>query len=335
MGMLNMMNRKNNQGFGLTEILIALVISLILMAGVLKIMSASKRTYALQSQLAGLQNNARFIMDELMRDIRMAGFKGCADQDPVGFNLPAAIAGDNDVAIEGVSEQFPASDSLTLSYLSAPLQWDRQVWDIPGSPELEDYGPPQLEVNQKIKLHADNPLLPNPGGQVIISDCGSSYLYTITDRDFENARPWIKVTPVSQSKPTFFRPVHIYPATFTANQYQVQAISQGQEHGFALFRNGQLLVEGVENMQFLYGIRSGQGLRYSEQPPTQGNIVSVRITLLMRTLERRYDLKEATRSSFELSPSITYSPQDNPAETGYRHRLFTSIIRIRNAEFGT
>jgi len=333
--MLNMMNRKKNQGFGLTEILIALVISLILMAGVLKIMSASKRTYALQSQLAELQNNARFIMDELMRDIRMAGFKGCADQDPVGFDLPAAISGDNDVAIEGVSDQFPKSDSLTLSYLSAPLQWDRQAWSSTESPDLEDYGPPQLDVTQTIQLHADNPLLPNAGGQVIISDCGSSYVYTINSRNFNAPFYSIQVTPVSQSKPAFFRPVHIYPATFTANQYQVQAISQGQEQSFALFKNGQLFVEGVENMQFLYGVRSSQGLRYSEQPPAQSNIVSVRITLLMRTLERRYDLKEATRSSFELSPGNTYNPQDNLAETGYRHRLFTSIIRIRNAEFGT
>ncbi|MDY6994201.1 MAG: PilW family protein, partial [Pseudomonadota bacterium] len=253
----------------------------------------------------------------------------CADQDPVGFDLPAAISGDNDVAIEGVSEQFPASDSLTLSYLSAPLQWDRQAWSSTESPDLEDYGPPQLDVTQTIRLHADNPLLPNAGGQVIISDCGASYVYNIIQK---NPNPlWIQVTPENPNQTkTFYRPVHIYPTTLTANQYQVQAIPQGEEQSFALFKNGQLFVEGVENMQFLYGVRSSQGLRYSEQPPAQGNIVSVRLTLLMRTLERRYDLKEATRSSFELSPSITYSPQDNPAETGYRHRLFTSIIRIRN-----
>jgi prepilin-type N-terminal cleavage/methylation domain-containing protein len=64
------------QGFSLTEIMVALLISSILMYGVMTIMSSGKRTYALQSELAELYDNARFVMEDITFTLRMAGFKG-------------------------------------------------------------------------------------------------------------------------------------------------------------------------------------------------------------------------------------------------------------------
>ena len=92
-------------------------------------------------------------------------------------------------------------------------------------------------------------------------------------------------------------------------------------------------------MQVRYGIdiAPGDGIpnRYSTTPtlgPTDNKVVSVRITLLMRTNNKRGDLEGATDRDFRLDPSLTYNPQqDNAAlENGYRHRMFTTTIEVRN-----
>ena len=64
-------------GFSLVEIMIALLIGLFLMGGILQMFSASQQTYRMQSNLARLQENGRFALDFLARDIRTAGYWGC------------------------------------------------------------------------------------------------------------------------------------------------------------------------------------------------------------------------------------------------------------------
>ena len=61
----------------LIEIMIALLIGAFLLGGVLQIFVSSKQTYRMQEGLSRLQENGRFAMDFLARDIRMAGFWGC------------------------------------------------------------------------------------------------------------------------------------------------------------------------------------------------------------------------------------------------------------------
>lgn len=65
-------------GFTLVEVMTALVIGSILMLGAISIMVNSKDTYETQDDLARLQENARFAMNLLIKDIRMAGYFGCS-----------------------------------------------------------------------------------------------------------------------------------------------------------------------------------------------------------------------------------------------------------------
>ena len=66
-------------GFTLVEVLVAVTISMILLVGVIQIFATTKRTYRLDESLARLQENGRFATDILARDVRMAGFQGCAN----------------------------------------------------------------------------------------------------------------------------------------------------------------------------------------------------------------------------------------------------------------
>lgn len=65
-------------GVGLVEILIAVTISLFLVGGIIQVLTNNKSTYRLQQGLARVQESARFAVELLSRDVRMAGFIPCA-----------------------------------------------------------------------------------------------------------------------------------------------------------------------------------------------------------------------------------------------------------------
>lgn len=68
-------------GMSLIELLVALLISTILMFGVGTVYVSSKRGYNIQDTLARQQENSRFSLDILTRDLRMAGYLPSAGQD--------------------------------------------------------------------------------------------------------------------------------------------------------------------------------------------------------------------------------------------------------------
>ena len=70
-------------GFTLVELMIAMLIGVVLMGGVIQIFASSKQTYRTQDELGRTQENARYAMEVLLKDIRMAGYMGCFGQTAV------------------------------------------------------------------------------------------------------------------------------------------------------------------------------------------------------------------------------------------------------------
>ncbi|MGB7934102.1 MAG: PilW family protein [Gammaproteobacteria bacterium] len=80
---MNMHNGNNNsslpnlsRGFSLVELMVALVITLILLAGIGQIFLSSKKSFVIQDSLGRLQENGRYAMETLAQDVRRAGFWG-------------------------------------------------------------------------------------------------------------------------------------------------------------------------------------------------------------------------------------------------------------------
>ncbi len=74
---------KRLRGFTITELLIGMTLGLVLISGMLSVFIGSKRTSDLNTALADLQENARYIIESMSREIRLAGFQGCV---PVNEN---------------------------------------------------------------------------------------------------------------------------------------------------------------------------------------------------------------------------------------------------------
>jgi prepilin-type N-terminal cleavage/methylation domain-containing protein len=77
------------RGFSLVELMVALVITLILLAGIGQIFLSSKKSYTLQDSLSRMQESGRYAMDVLSQDLRRAGYwGGNADITEIGGTLP-------------------------------------------------------------------------------------------------------------------------------------------------------------------------------------------------------------------------------------------------------
>lgn len=62
------------RGFSMVEMLVALMLSLILTAGIIQLFIGSKQTYRFHDALSRLQENGRFAIESMAADIRMAGY---------------------------------------------------------------------------------------------------------------------------------------------------------------------------------------------------------------------------------------------------------------------
>ncbi len=159
-------------GLSLIELMIAMVIGLILLMGLVQVMTASRAAYQLSTGVARTQENARFAVDFLQRDLRMAGHMGCvndqshmapespgsSDASRQGMNLWflsetqrnartfTALSGDSfplrfDMGVQGFEAQGTApTDTVTLG-AGTPVAGNANQW-VPALPQLlADLGP--------------------------------------------------------------------------------------------------------------------------------------------------------------------------------------------------
>jgi type IV pilus assembly protein PilW len=88
------LSARRQRGLSLIEILVSLMISLFLIAGVIQLFISSKQTYRSYDALSRLQENGRFALEAMSRDVRMAGFTGCPRVNPAPvFSDCCALAG--------------------------------------------------------------------------------------------------------------------------------------------------------------------------------------------------------------------------------------------------
>ncbi|TWI00213.1 type IV pilus assembly protein PilW [Luteimonas cucumeris] len=77
-------------GVTLIELMVALAIGTLLILGLVQVFGASRTAYQLSEGMARTQENARFAMDYLQRDIRMAGHYGCVN-DQAHLQTPGSL----------------------------------------------------------------------------------------------------------------------------------------------------------------------------------------------------------------------------------------------------
>ena len=88
--------QQKQSGLTLIELLIAMFLGTLLILGATSMFIANKRVYKEVDFQGRLAENARFGMEMMIRDLRMAGFRGCAVNQDVENNLNVKNSGKQD-----------------------------------------------------------------------------------------------------------------------------------------------------------------------------------------------------------------------------------------------
>jgi type IV pilus assembly protein PilW len=293
--------KRLQSGFSLVEILIALTLGLVLIGGLLQIFLNSKQTYRINDELSRLQENARFAIDLLTRDIREAGYLGCLSGSgsltvTITLNTPGGFLYNFGVGLEGYESTGTSTWSPSLdASITSPLDGG----DVIVIRKVLDSGtrvvPPYM-VSTSANLHVTSGNGLSQFDVVVVSDCVDAAVLQVTSSNPDTSGSIAHNTGVGAPGNNTTNLGKIYQGD--AQLMKVATISYflrtGAGGGPALWRKvgsnaAEELVEGVEDMQIRYGEDTdsdGAANRYvtANQVANWDDVVSARVSLLMQSL---------------------------------------------------
>jgi type IV pilus assembly protein PilW len=324
--------------------MIAMTLGLVTIAAVGWIYLGTTKTYRTQDSLARLQEGARFAFEIIGSDLRMTGTTGCSYKHATNVvnghttnwqtNLldQPLIAEDLDAAGD-----FPMSDGLRVLHA-----------DISKEYLIENHTGTSITVKSGTGLAN--------GSILVATDCNHAAVFaasTVTGKIVDYGSTGNESTALGTSGSAYS-----YPPSAGSRIYRLSAntyyVANNPANQPSLFRDrlqsdgtvvAEELIEGVEDMQVSFTVdNNGDGVPDSSSDPyltadevstgaaVSGSIserwakvMSVRISLLMRTLEDNV-VPEPQTYRYNLDPA-----DDSITATDRRLRkVFTHVIKMRN-----
>jgi len=350
-----------SRGFGLVEVLVAMTIGLILLGGAISMLSTNKWTYKVVEQQGRIQENARFALETISRDLRAAGYFGCVDYlNKVANQISGTTAGsllDTSAPVNGLENYDPAgatanktwypsantvvpagivtgSDAISIRYLDS-------------ANSMATIAPFMTQPSDAIQTNAGNGL--TAGDIVAITDCDNADIFQVTGPADPDTSGTIEHNTGGAELPGNANPdlskSYDSGATVLPMASVVYFIGTGADGRPALFRgvmpatgdrsamNTRELIQGVEHLHILYG-KDTTGDEVPDSFLKAGaaglttnndwdNVVNLRISLLVSSDEEiGQDVDIQARTLLD----------ENVAAANDRRfrRVFTTTINLRN-----
>jgi len=331
------------RGLTLVEIMIAITISVVLLAGVERIFVSSKHTYRVQDALSRVQESGRFATDFVTKDVRMAGYSGCSNLAPPvnmadvnGDGVADPYAEFSTLALEGYEYgDLPVTMTNTQSLTAGDVVSNTDVIVTMSASPIDAF---QLvgnmtTVNANIQIGSQAAGLFVPNDILLISDCMAADVFAAN-----NVSGGAGTITIAHSNSVnignFLSKTYGPDATVMKLQKTAYYIGTNGNGNPALFRKRlgsastiltEELAEGVEDMQIQYGEDlSGDGVanRYVDADAADmATVVSVRIGLLVETVEDNI----AT-----LPQDYSYMDQTITPTDKRLRRAFYKVTKLRN-----
>jgi len=179
---------KTQSGFTIVELLISVALGLLLISGLVTAFVGSSRTSELNSTLTDMQESGRFALDSMTRDIRMAGFQGCANISSMPANVRANSAPTDNYAADSfrVFEVDSATNWSPAPHDSFNIPTDTGV-PVPGTHAFSvQFGSPTtfaiapMADSRASIVVTSNSLDLITGDVAIISDCSGADIFEIS-----------------------------------------------------------------------------------------------------------------------------------------------------------
>ncbi|HHJ37996.1 MAG: hypothetical protein AXA67_12625 [Methylothermaceae bacteria B42] len=334
---------KRQRGISLVEIMVSLVAGLILTAGVIQIFVANKQTYRVAEASSRLQENARFMMELLSRDLRMAGYLGCATRDRTIVNTlndTTSFLYDFNTAVEGLeATSSSAWDTTPDNSITSPLP-GRDILTIRGvfgnetpiTGQPSNTGDCTNAASHTANLKVANTSGLSAGDIVIAGNCSRASIFQITNVNTSSATVVHNTggsNPGNSTKD--LGACYAGNGSLTKISTRTFYIRNNPAGNPALYRKNdsspaEELIEGVENMQVLYGIDTDNDDSANQFVPANNvsdwsQVTSVRVSLLLQSTED--NITNAPQSYTFNGATIT------PSDRRLR-KVYTATFGIRN-----
>ena len=293
------LNAIKNSGFTVVEMMISMVLGALLLGGIISLFTNNQQTYRMIQGTANLQDNARFAIELISEDIRMAGYMGCLSSmsditlKNVLKNTADDFAYQFNIGIEGFNGSGATWTPTLPAFIANKNPTPQSNTDVIVIRRVIDNGadliktmPPPAEA-----LQVKNTTTLNDKEIAIISDCQKATIFQITNTNVQAGTGNINLvhnsgggsTPGNKNEPLYDGPgynpgessiykfisniYYIAPAQDTAGQaltnnrgLPVLSLWRIQEAN-----NPEEILRGVENLQIVYGVDS------TPAPPSAGD----------------------------------------------------------------
>lgn len=319
-----MQQRNQQSGFTIVELMIAMAIGLFLVAGVVTLFMSSRQSFSQDENTARLQDEARFAMQELARDLRMASYL----TEPL---VPGSITQDGGLTLatdcgnpahDTWVYDFTDEDTGEISTLTALDNTDGAT--AAASYSCIDAG--EIVENTDvvaIKRAAGSPVPPAnvQAGTVYIRSNGTTGLL------YEDPPATVIAGPFNDWE---YRPRIYYIRNFsdTPGDGIPSLCRKVLTGGGNPTMTDECIAQGIENLQLEYGTdtdNDGSADRYLTNPTLAEiqDVVSARVFLLART--RDMDRSHTDTKTYSISNAGDYTPGDN-----YRRRVYEMTVTVHN-----
>lgn len=279
------MKHKTQNGFSITEMLIASALGLILLAIVTSSYWLAKRNYLLEQAESTIQANASLAISLLQQQLRMAGFIGCPNVNDLQAKFSSShtiLTPENSIkGYQGNANNWQPALPTCLDNKVKPASDVITVW------EREPHAYLASTVDEKIKIKsAGFPF--DCDDKVLISSCKQAELLQVKSDSKElQEQPHEKYKEAEIAR-VFYFAYFIRPSNH---------ISASGRPIYGLFRkslwqcglHAQELVEGIENMKISYGVQSSKQKEFVFVPAGQVHnwqeVKLVKLALLVTSVD--------------------------------------------------
>lgn len=346
--------RRLQKGVTLVELLIALLLGLLLTAGMIQVFVGNRATYEFNDGLSRIQENARFALDHMAYNARMGGYSGCLADVPIHNNLTVPLTNFRfDIEDGGIygydatgttsdDDEYDAEDPPGATWNEA-LPADIAADVIAGSDVLVVRSVGGSAVSLVSPFTNAAQLFVDPshnfleGEILVVSDCQKASVFQVTE--ISNTKE-----NIVHSNNGSFIPGNSGPNWDDEQDYGLGAeLARLQTFAFyvgdgpALFQHRlgagagmvqEELAQGIETMQVRYGVDNDNDGAVDELVSAAlitnwTAVVSVEISLLARATEE-YGTETDT-ADYRLG-GIVYNPNDDRR----LRQVFSTSIGVRN-----
>jgi len=350
--------KSRQSGLSLIELMVAMVLGLVLLAGVTQIFVSSQQTYRVTEGQSRLQESARFSFEFLTKDVREAGYSGCRTIEQMNVQVVANIPLPSYTETSTINGNEATSPIAWTPSLSAAITGTvvggtdtitLQKGSSCGATLVGNLG----SSNANIQVSSPNSCSISAGDALMIADCEDAHIFRATNVSSGSTQTIAHGS--SQNSGTHFcinqsgigtgscgtGNAKLYGGDsellkYTSLTYYIRSGAGGlnalwvyDNTSAAGSSNPMELVEGVEDMQIRYGVDADNNdiidsYETAETVNTAANwdkVVSAEISLLFVTQENALTTTNQT---------YTYNGAAVTSTDNRLRRVYTTVIGIRN-----